>query len=96
MPYLSPLEQRFKILTIFLSEDEPKTILEISRLLGYKSPQAIRKALHNLHGDGSLFRHEQIRHNGETRYLYTMSEHGKSEHELLAKQLNRMRFNGIR
>lgn len=96
MPYLTPLEKRHKILELFVNENIPRTILEISRSLGYHKPESIRTALHNLHHEGSLHRHEQPRHNNTIRYLYLMSEHGKLEFDLLTKSLYQKRFNGIR
>jgi DNA-binding transcriptional regulator PaaX len=90
------LEKRHAILGIFINDNYPRTILEISRKLGYKKPEAIRTALSRLHADGSLYRYEQHRPNDTMRFVYGLTARGGDEWRELEKLLYAKRFSGIR
>jgi predicted transcriptional regulator len=90
------LEKRHAILGIFINDNYPRTILEISRKLGYKKPEAIRTALSRLHADGSLYRYEQHKPNGTIRFVYALGWKGGDEWKVLGALLYSKRFSGIR
>lgn len=90
------LEKRHAILSIFIGDNYPRTILEITRKLGYTKPESIRVALSRLEADGALHRHEQHRPNGSVRFLYMLTALGGDEHQMLGELLYAARFNGVR
>lgn len=92
MPYYSPLEKRHAVLELFATDNIPRTILEIARGMGYKKSTPLRVALHNLHHEGSLVRREEVRPNGQTRFIYLMTEKGKTEYIALSKLLRKQKL----
>lgn len=87
MPYLNELEKRYEILGLFCWENEPKTILEIARGIGYKSPTPIRNILNAMEDDGTLIRYGEVKPNGVTRWIYEMDEGGEGQRKSIAETL---------
>lgn len=90
------LEKRHAILSIFIGDNYPRTILEITRKLGYTKPESIRVALNRLEADGALRHHEQRKPNGTYRFLYMLTAQGGDEWKMLGDLFYAGRFNGVR
>jgi predicted transcriptional regulator len=68
--YRSPEEQMLRIALIFETENRQLTRLEIARILGYDSTNAIKRQLKHMVEHGLLTEISEARPQGGIRYLY--------------------------
>lgn len=95
MPYMSDTEKRYRIFSLFCYENQPRTLTEIARQLGYKESTPVRKLMKELEAEGMFRKHVKPYKANAVQFFYTMVAGYEEERDRLGRLLKSKRYNGI-